>query len=264
MNDASASNKDAPADERPTGHIVMTDDGPVRIIRLNRPEKKNALTLAMYAGMTEALRQADQTDAILCVLFAGAPEVFCAGNDLADFMKAAEGGLDPRAHELITSLARAKKPLVAAVNGAAVGIGTTMLLHCDHVVAGSGATLSTPFLKLGLIPEAASTLLAPKRMGHARAFSLLVMGRPLSAEDAKAAGLVNAVVNPADVDVVALKAAQEIAALPPRALAVTRALMRGNTETILQRMETESSHYRDFLKSDEARAAFAAFFARKK
>jgi enoyl-CoA hydratase/carnithine racemase len=264
MNRGSLSSEASLTDERAAGHIVVTDDGAVRIIRMNRPEKKNALTLAMYSAMTAALQQADKTIAIRCVLFAGAPDVFTAGNDLADFMKAADGGLDPRAHEFITALARAQKPIVAAVNGAAVGLGTTMLLHCDHVVAGTGATLSTPFLRLGLIPEAASTLLAPMRLGYARAFSLLAMGRPVSAAEAKDAGLVNVVVNPAEVDAVALAAAQEIAALPPRALALARSLMRLPLETVLQRMETESGHYKDLLQSDEARAAFQAFFARKK
>jgi enoyl-CoA hydratase/carnithine racemase len=264
MNRGSLSSEASLTDERAAGHIVVTDDGAVRIIRMNRPEKKNALTLAMYSAMTAALQEADKTIAIRCVLFAGAPDVFTAGNDLADFMKAADGGLDPRAHEFITALARAQKPIVAAVNGAAVGLGTTMLLHCDHVVAGTGATLSTPFLRLGLIPEAASTLLAPMRLGYARAFSLLAMGRPVSAAEAKDAGLVNVVVNPAEVDAVALAAAQEIAALPPRALALARGLMRLPLETVLQRMETESGHYKDLLQSDEARAAFQAFFARKK
>jgi enoyl-CoA hydratase/carnithine racemase len=247
-----------------TGHIAVTDDAGVRTIRINRPEKKNALTLAMYVAMTEALREADQNGAIRCILFAGAPDAFTAGNDLADFMKAANGGLDPRAHEFITALARVQKPMVAAVNGVAVGLGTTMLLHCDHVVAGTGAKLTTPFLKLGLIPEAASTMLAPMRMGHARAFALLVMGRPLSAEDAREAGLVNAVVDPAEVDSVALKAAREIAALPPKALALARGLMRSNQSLVLARMEEESKHYRDLLQSDEARAAFQSFFARTK
>lgn len=247
-----------------TGHIAVTDDGGVRTIRINRPEKKNALTLAMYLAMTEALREADQNGAVRCVLFAGASDVFTAGNDLADFMKAADGGLDPRAHEFITALARTQKPMVAALNGAAVGLGTTMLLHCDYVVAGTGAKLMTPFLKLELIPEAASTLLAPMRMGHARAFALLAMGRPLSAEEAKEAGLVNTVVSPAEVDGVALAAAREIAALPARAIALTRGLMRARQETILKRMEEESKHYKDLLQSDEARAAFRAFFARNK
>jgi enoyl-CoA hydratase/carnithine racemase len=247
-----------------TDAIAVHDDGAVRTIRMNRPEKKNALTLAMYSAMTEALRDADHSGDIRCIMFAGAPDVFTAGNDLADFMKAAEGGLDPRAHEFITTLARAQKPMVAAVNGVAVGLGTTMLLHCDHVVAGTGAMLSTPFLRLGLIPEAASTLLAPMRLGYVRAFSLLVMGRPLSATEAKDAGLINVIVDPAEVGAVALKAAQDIAALPPRALMLARSLMRLPLEAVLQRMETESGHYKDLLQSDEARAAFQAFFARKK
>ncbi|HKM87271.1 MAG TPA: enoyl-CoA hydratase-related protein [Xanthobacteraceae bacterium] len=198
-----------------TGAVAVTDDSAVRIIRMNRPEKKNALTLAMYTDMTRALREADQSDAIRCVVFAGAPGAFCAGNDIADFLKAAEGGRDLRAFDFLKALALGQKPMVAAVAGVAIGIGTTMLLHCDHVVAGADATFSTPFLKLALIPEAASTLLAPMRMGYARAFSMLMMGRPLSAEEARAAGIVNTVVDTAEVDAVALKAAQEIAALPP-------------------------------------------------
>ena len=232
-----------------TGAVAVTDDGAIRIIRMNRPEKKNALTLAMYTDMTRALREADQSDAIRCVMFAGAPGAFCAGNDIGDFLKA---------------LALGQKPMVAAVAGVAIGIGTTMLLHCDHVVAGADAMFSTPFLKLALIPEAASTLLAPMRMGYARAFSLLMMGRPLSAEEAKAAGLVNTVVDAAEVDAVALQAAREIAALPPGALAVARRLMRGNRDAVIKQIEAESMHFEDLLKSDEARAAFQAFLARKK
>lgn len=247
-----------------TGAVAVTDDSAVRIIRMNRPEKKNALTLAMYTDMTRALREADQSDAVRCVMFAGAPGAFCAGNDIADFLKAAEGGRDRRAFDFLKALALGQKPMVAAVAGVAIGIGTTMLLHCDHVVAGANAIFSTPFLKLALIPEAASTLLAPMRMGYARAFSLLMMGRPLSAEDARTAGLVNTVVDTAEVDDVALKAAQEIAALPPGALAVARRLMRGHRDAVIQQIEAESMHFEDLLKSDEARAAFQAFLARKK
>jgi len=247
-----------------TGDIAVTDDGAVRIIRMNRPEKKNALTHAMYTDMTRALQGADQSEAIRCVVIAGAPGAFCAGNDIADFLKAAGGGLDPRGHEFLHALARRQKPLVAAVNGVAIGIGTTMLFHCDHVVAGATSTLSTPFLKLGLIPEAASTLLAPMRMGYARAFSMLVMGRPLTAEEAKDAGIVNTVANAAEVEDVALKAAREIAALPPRSVAVTRGLMRSPLDDVIKRIDTESMHFKDLLNSDEARAAFTAFLARRK
>jgi len=244
--------------------VVVTDDGPVRTIRMNRPEKKNALTQPMYGEMTRALREAGSSEAIRCVLFAGAPGAFCAGSDIGDFLKRAEGGLEPITLDFLDALARNPKPLVAAVNGLAIGIGTTMLFHCDHVVAGSDASFSTPFLKLALIPEAASSLLAPLRMGHARAFSMLVMGRPLSAEAAREAGIVNTVVHPKEVDATALKAANEIAALPPGAVALSRRLMRGELDQVVGRIETEAMHFKERLKSDEARAAFEAFLARKK
>jgi enoyl-CoA hydratase/carnithine racemase len=246
-----------------TDLVAVTDDGPVRIIRMNRPEKRNALTQPMYGEMTRALREAGSSEAIRCVMFAGAPGAFCAGSDIGDFLKRAEGGLEPITLDFLDALARNGKPLVAAVNGLAIGIGTTMLFHCDHVVAGTDASFSTPFLKLALIPEAASSLLAPLRMGHARAFALLVMGRPLSAEAAKEAGIVNTVVDPKDVDATALKAAIEIAALPPGAVALSRRLMRGELDPIVQRIDTEAMHFKERLKSDEARAAFQAFLARK-
>jgi len=244
--------------------VAVTDDGAVRVIRLNRPEKKNALTRAMYGAVTEAIRESDQNEAIRCLVIAGHAGAFCAGNDITDFLSAAQGDLDPRAHQFLLALARRQKPLVAAVNGVAVGVGTTLLLHCDHVVAGTTATLSTPFIKLGLIPEAGSTLLAPMRMGHARAFSMLIMGRPLTAAEAKDAGIVNTVVDPAQVDDIALDAAREIAALPPRTVAVTRGLMRSHLDDVLKQIHAELTHFKELLQSDEARAAFTAFLARRK
>ena len=246
-----------------TDQVLVGDDGAVRMIRMNRPEKKNALTQPMYAQMTRALNEANASEAIRAIVFAGAPGAFCAGSDIADFLKAAEGGLKPITVEFLYALARNQKPLIAAVGGIAVGIGTTMLLHCDYVVAAASATLATPFTKLGLIPEAASSLLAPMRMGHARAFAMLVMGRPLAAEQAKAAGIVNEVVEAAAVDDVALQAAREIAALPAGAVAVSRALLRGNLDDVVRRIDTERTHFKDRLQSDEARAAFTAFLARK-
>jgi enoyl-CoA hydratase/carnithine racemase len=248
-----------------TEPIIVTDDGAVRIIRINRPEKKNALTEPMYEAMTRALREAAASEAIRCIVLAGAPGAFCAGADIGEFLEAAQsGGLRPKTLEFLHALARNQKPLVAAVGGLAVGIGTTMLLHCDYVVAAANATFATPFSRLGLIPEAASSLLAPMRMGHARAFALLVMGRPLSAEAAKDAGIVNEVVDPALVDEVALKAAQEIAALPPGAVALSRRLLRGELDDVVKRIDTEATHFKERLQSAEARAAFAAFLARKK
>jgi enoyl-CoA hydratase/carnithine racemase len=244
--------------------VIVTDENGVRTIRMNRPEKKNALTQPMYAAMTAALQEAAASEAIRCVLIAGGPNAFCAGSDIGEFQQRAEGGLESITIDFLLALAKNPKPLVAAVNGRAVGIGTTMLLHCDHVVAAAGTVFATPFVKLGLIPEAASSLLAPMLMGHVRAFELLVMGRPLSAADAKAAGLINSVVDAAEVEQAALKAAREIAALPPGAVAVARKLMRGHLDAMVERVDTEAMHFKERLRSDEARAAFAAFLSRKK
>ena len=243
--------------------VVVTDEGGIRIVRMNRPQKKNALTQPMYAEMTRALREAESSDETRCVIFAGSPGAFCAGSDISDFEKRTEGGLKPITVDFLHALVRNPKPLLAAVDGLAVGIGTTMLLHCDYVVAASGATFATPFTRLGLIPEAVSSLLGPMRMGHARAFALLVMGRPMSAEEAKAAGLVNAVVDSAALDSSILQAAREIAALPAGAVALARKLMRGNLDDILGRVDTEAMYFTERLQSDEARAAFAAFLTRK-
>lgn len=248
-----------------TEHVLVADEGAVRVIRMNRPEKKNALTQPMYEAMTRALREAAAGEAIRCIVLGGVPGAFCAGADIGEFLEAAQsGGLRPNTVEFLHTLARNQKPLVAAVGGLAVGIGTTMLLHCDYAVAAADATLATPFSRLGLIPEAGSSLLAPLRMGHARAFALLVMGRPLSAEAAKAAGIVNEVVDPAAVDEVALRAAQDIAALPPGAIAVSRRLLRGEPDDIVKRIDTETMLFRERLQSAEARAAFSAFLSRKK
>ena len=247
-----------------TAEIVVTEGDGVRMVRMNRPDKKNALTQTMYVEMTRALREAEANDAIRCVVLAGGPGAFCAGSDIADFQKRAEGGLKPITVDFLHALARNAKPLLAAVDGLAIGIGTTMLLHCDYVVAASGATFATPFTKLGLIPEAASSLLGPMRMGHARAFALLVMGRAMSAEEAKAAGLINAVVDSAVLEETVLQAAREITALPAGAVALARKLIRGNLDDILRRVDTEAMHFKERLQSDEARAAFAAFLTRKK
>jgi enoyl-CoA hydratase/carnithine racemase len=244
--------------------VLVTDEGGIRTIRMNRPEKKNALTQPMYRTMTAALHEAATSEAIRCILLAGGLGAFSAGGDIGEFQQRAEGRLESITIDFLLALAKNPKPLVAAVNGLAVGIGTTMLLHCDHIVAAAGSVFVTPFVKLGLIPEAASSLLAPKLMGHARAFELLVMGRPLAAEDAKTAGLVNAVVAPDAVEDTALKAAREIAALPPGAVAVARGLMRGHLDAMVERVDTEAMHFKERLGSDEARAAFAAFFSRKK
>jgi enoyl-CoA hydratase/carnithine racemase len=235
-------------------------------VRMNRPDKKNALTLAMYDAMAAGIEDTARTPALRCLLIAGAPEAFCAGNDIGDFVQmAGEGGaLGAPLMRFLYALARNELPLVAAVQGNAVGIGTTMLIHCDHVVASNIARFSTPFVGLGLVPEAASSLIAPRLMGQARAFSLLVMGRPMSADEAKAAGLVNTVVAPGAVDAEAIKAAREIAALPPQGVLAARRLMRGSVDDIVARIDEEAALFKVRLQSAEARAAFEAFLTRKR
>jgi enoyl-CoA hydratase/carnithine racemase len=246
--------------------VIVSDDGPIRTVRMNRPDKKNALTVPMYVAMADAIEGAGSSSAVRCIVIAGMPGAFCAGNDLQDFLDAvgrAEGLAAPIVRFLHV-LARAETPLVAAVSGLAVGVGTTMLFHCDHVVAGSDARFVTPFVPLGLVPEAASSLLGPRRLGYARAFALLAMGRPLDAAAAQAAGIVNTVVAPAEVESEAMKAAREIAALPAEALAATRALLRGPPDEVIKRIDEEAAEFKRRLASPEARAAFEAFLTRKK
>jgi enoyl-CoA hydratase/carnithine racemase len=219
----------------------------------------------MYQAMAEAIGRAATDTAIRCLLIGGGPQAFCAGNDIGDFMKAAgSGSLGQPILNFLYALARCEKPIVAAVNGNAVGVGTTMLLHCNYVVAGDTAKLSTPFVGLGLVPEAASSLIAPRLMGHARAFALLVMGQPLNAEEAKSAGIVNAIVAAADTDAQALAAATRIAALPPQGVLESRRLMRGSPEEIVARIDEEAEAFKVRLKSPEAQAAFMAFMTRKR
>jgi enoyl-CoA hydratase/carnithine racemase len=247
-------------------HIAVDDAGPIRIVRMNRPDKKNALTSSMYATMAAALTSANARRDIRCVVITGVPGAFSAGNDLAEFAETAKAGegLALPVIDFLHALARSERPLLAAVQGLAVGVGTTMLMHCDHVVAGTDTRFSTPFVSLGLVPEAASSLLAPRLMGHRRAFELLVMGRPLNAAAALACGLVNAVVPPGDVEAEAMKAAQHIAALPAEAVAVSRRLMRGPPDETVARIDEEVRVFKERLRSAEARAAFDAFFNRKR
>ena len=247
-----------------TDLVSVTDDGPVRTIRMNRPEKKNALTMVMYDAMAEGIETAPAAN-IRCILIGGAPTVFCAGNDIGDFLQAAMGGgLGAPILRFLHALARCETPLVAAVQGNAVGVGTTMLMHCDHVVASAEAKFSTPFVSLGLVPEAASSLIAPRLMGHARAFSMLVMGKPLNATEAKDAGIVHTIAAPDAVEAEAMKAAQHIAALPPQAVMASRRLMRGTVDEIDARIDLEADEFKRRLQSAEAQAAFTAFMTRKR
>jgi enoyl-CoA hydratase/carnithine racemase len=247
-------------------HITVADQGPIRIVRMNRPDKKNALTASMYAAMADALESANSHRDIRCVVIAGLPGAFSAGNDLVEFSQSAASGegLALPVVRFLHALARSERPLIGAVQGLAVGVGTTMLLHCDHVVAGTDARFSTPFVNLGLVPEAASSLLAPRLMGHRRAFELLVMGRPLDAAAALACGLVNVVVPPGEVEAEAMKAAHHIAALPAEAVATSRRLMRGSPDETVAHIDQEVRLFKERLQSAEAQSAFKAFLNRKR
>lgn len=251
-----------------TDYVTVTDEDSARIITMQRPDKKNALTQGMYTAMADAINSAQSDPDIRSIVISGGPGVFTAGNDLEDFAKANTSNDDssrPMAATLfLRALADNEKPLIGAVDGIAVGVGTTMLFHCDYVVAGSTATFSTPFIHLGLVPEAASSLLAPRVMGYQRAFSMLVMGRTVTAEEAREAGFVNAVVAPGHTEAEARKVAREIGSLPKDAVALTRKLLKPAREDVQRRMDEESHHFGERLKSDEARNAFSAFFARKK
>jgi enoyl-CoA hydratase/carnithine racemase len=219
----------------------------------------------MYSALTAHLATAQADPSMRCVLIAGQPGTFCAGNDVQDFIAfAGSGRLGQPIIDFLRALVACRLPLVAAVDGPAVGIGTTLLMHCDHVVASDRSVFATPFVDLGLVPEAASSLIGPRLMGHARAFELLVMGRRWSAAKAEAAGLINTSVAPEAVEETALAAAREIAAKAPEALAISRALLRGAPDDILKRMDEEADHFAARLKSPEAQQAFMAFLSRRK
>ncbi|MEH2512485.1 enoyl-CoA hydratase/carnithine racemase [Nitrobacteraceae bacterium AZCC 1564] len=251
-----------------TEHVLVTDEGATRVITLRRPEKKNALTQDMYAAMSNAIDTAQNNPAIRCLIITGGSGVFTAGNDLDDFLKAggaAQGEARPmNAVKFLHSLVHNTKPIIAAVDGIAIGIGTTLTFHCDYVLASTAATFSTPFIHLGLVPEGASSLLVPMMMGHQRAFEMLVMGHTVSAEEAKEAGFVNAVVAPGHTEIEARKVAREICALPAEAVALSRKLLKQPPDELVRRIEQESHLFSERMSSKEAMDAFKAFFARKK
>jgi enoyl-CoA hydratase/carnithine racemase len=250
-----------------TGHLIVSDEDATRVITLRRPEKKNAITQDMYRAMSDAIDTAQNNPDIRCIIITGGSGVFTAGNDLEDFLRDGTSMPDtPRASNAIKflySLAHNTKPIIAAVDGVAIGIGTTMLFHCDYVLASKTATFSTPFIHLGLVPEAASSLLMPRTMGHQRAFSMLVMGRTFSADDAHQAGFVNVVVASGHTEAEARKVAREICHLPAEAVAISRKLLKLSPEDMTRRIDQESHLFGERMRSKEAVAAFKAFFARK-
>ncbi|HEX5659860.1 MAG TPA: enoyl-CoA hydratase [Polyangiales bacterium] len=242
-----------------TEHVKSDRANGVLTLTLDRPEKKNALTPAMYGALAQAIDGAADDPAVRCILIQSEGDIFTAGNDLADFTAASKGGDVPLgAQPLLVALARAKTPLVAAVHGKAVGVGATLLLHCDLVFLADDAQLSTPFVNLALVPEAASSLLLPARIGHVRAFAMFVLGEVVDAQKALAWGLANAVVPRAELRAKARAAAEAVAQRPPAAVALTKSLMREPT-ALTARMDVETAHFIEQLRSPEAREAFTAF-----
>ena len=245
-------------------HILVARDTAVQIIRMNRPDKKNALTRAMYGTMARALRDGDGDPAIRCHVILGVPGAFSAGNDLADFMVIAMGGEGgAEVWDFLNALADLQKPLISGVDGIAVGIGTTINLHCDLTFATSRTVFRTPFVDLGLVPEAGSSLLAPAVLGRQRAFALLALGEGFSAERALNAGLIYQVVGEEELEAAVIAAARLIASKPPQALKIARDLILGDRSALKRRIEVEGEHFRERLTSEEARAALMAFMNRK-
>jgi enoyl-CoA hydratase/carnithine racemase len=249
-------------------HIIISDDGAVRTITMRRPEKKNTLTQEMYLAMSDAIDSAQSNPKIRCLILTGRSGVFTAGNDIGDYLKAATETADsarPRNSVIfLQSLVNNRKPIVAAVDGIAIGIGTTIMFHCDYVIASTTASFSSPFLQYGLVPEGATSLLVPRMMGHQRAFAMLVMGRPMTAEEGREAGFVNQIVPPGHAVVEAQKVAREICAISNDALAVSRKLLKLPTEDLVRRIGQEDHFFGERMRSPEAIAAFQNFFTRKR
>jgi len=242
---------------------VSVADGVMRIT-MNRPAKKNALTGPMYDAMTAALERADATDEIRAIVLEGSGGSFTAGNDLADFLATATRGDEPRATYFIKKIALLDTPIVAAVDGVAVGVGTTLLLHCDLVYATEAAKFRMPFLDLGLVPEAASSILAPARFGMAKASEYILLAEPFGPQQAEKLGLINGIVTPDELGETAMAAARKLAAKPAAALRAARRLMRGDRKEVEAAIEREMAAFADALRSEDAKAAFMAFLGKSK
>ena len=248
-----------------TQAIEIRVDNGVQIIRLMRADKKNALTGAMYDAMSAALEEAEKSDAIAAHVFMGSGGVFTAGNDINDFMRRAQDGSQHAAPSqmFIGRLPRVTRPMIAAVDGLAVGIGVTLLLHCDLVYATPTASFRAPFVDLGLIQEAGSSLLGPARLGYARAFELLALGEAWTADRAAQTGLINAVVGAGELEAKALAAARRLAAKPRAALLAARRMLKGDPALASKTIADELAVYKDLIGSPEAREAFAAFLEKR-
>ena len=244
--------------------ILTHTDAGVMTITFNRLDKKNSITVAMYAAMADAVARAGSDPSVRVVLFQGHESIFSAGNDIGDFLNQPPSTQDSPVFRFLRNIATFEKPLLAAVAGPAVGIGTTLLFHFDLVYAGDNAAFSMPFVNLGLCPEAASSLLAPRMFGYHRAAEALLMGEPFFAEAAQEVGLVNRVVPPTEVNGYAQAQARKLAAKPLTSLIATKRLMKGDTQAVLQKMDEEGQSFGRMLREPAAKEAFGAFMEKRK
>jgi enoyl-CoA hydratase/carnithine racemase len=244
--------------------LTETKDGVARI-EIDRPDKKNALTAAMYQAMADAIRAAEADARVRVLLIHGKSDLFTAGNDLQDFLDNPPRDDNRPVFQFLYGISQAQKPIVAAVAGAAVGIGTTMLLHCDLVYAAPNARLQLPFVNLGLVPEAGSSLLLPALAGYQRAAELLLLGEPFSAHKGKEIGLVTEVVPEDQLFDTAMAQAKKLAGKPAASLRLTKRLMKqGQQAAVAQQIKLESGHFGERLASPEAKEAFSAFLEKRK
>ena len=249
----------------PQNDILVHADAGVMTLTFHRVDKKNSITRAMYAALADALEAAAQDASVRVVVLQGDPTVFSAGNDIGDFLQQPQSSQDSPVFRFLRAIASFPKPVIAAVCGPAVGIGTTMLFHCDLVYAGDNAAFSMPFVNLGLCPEAASSLLAPQLLGYHRAAEALLLGEPFMAEAALEVGLVNRVVPPTECNAVAQAQARKLAGKPLSSLVETKRLMKlGQTAPVLERMAIEGDSFGRMLGEPAAREAFTAFMQKRK
>ncbi|MFT3927485.1 MAG: enoyl-CoA hydratase [Myxococcales bacterium] len=237
----------------------------IATLEIARPEKKNALTAAMYQSLTDALLAAQADPSVRAILLIGQPNIFTAGNDLEDFMQRPSEGPEAPVFRFMQALTGCELPVIAAVTGAAIGIGTTLLLHCDLVYLSEDARLQMPFVNLGLVPEFASSLLLPQRLGAAKANEKLLLGDPITPTEAVNAGIANAVLPVAQVIPHARQVAARFAALPKGAVRHSKQLLSApQAKQVAETIERERVIFEQRLKSPEAKEAFAAFFERRK
>ncbi len=248
-----------------TDNVVITRTDAVLEIRLNRPEKKNALTRAMYDAMAAAFDEVDNDPGLRVALLTGTGDTFTSGNDISDFQARAAGGGQSSASRFLPTIAAMRKPLVAAVNGAAIGVGCTMLMHCDLIIAARSARFVMPFTSLGLVPEAGSSLLFPQLLGNQRASALLLLGEPLDAATAHEWGFVHTIAEDhAELMRTSRALAHRLAALPPQSVRLTKQLIRRGNSDLAGRMDEEIRLFRERVASPEAKEAFAAFMEKRK